>query len=265
MTIAIHTVFLARENILFINEWIDYHIKIGFDKFYLYDNSKSVECLGEQADLNKYNYDYRRLTEHLSNEDIDRILMEVSSGYNGRVTIIEWSPTGEDNKVVYGQKSSILHYFQNCSNSSDWTAFIDMDEFIYCSGNLKTILADYHSLGAGSVTILQKKFDDRFNNIGIPVTDIVRCIDNLDTHQWAQKIILRNVDFDYEFDGDWSIHFLPIKRGKYFLARLESLRFNHYNVNLIQLKWMKKHFNSEIDFSLNAECFQLRNLMSTKS
>jgi hypothetical protein len=37
---AIHSVFIIKENILFLEEWIDYHIQLGFNKFYLYDNSK---------------------------------------------------------------------------------------------------------------------------------------------------------------------------------------------------------------------------------
>ena len=40
MQIAIHTVFILKENILFLEEWIKYHILLGFNKFYLYDNSK---------------------------------------------------------------------------------------------------------------------------------------------------------------------------------------------------------------------------------
>ena len=34
--IAIHSVFIAKENILFLEEWIDYHLLIGFNRFYLY-------------------------------------------------------------------------------------------------------------------------------------------------------------------------------------------------------------------------------------
>ena len=40
LKIGINSVFIAKENILFLEEWIDYHIQVGFDRFYLYDNSK---------------------------------------------------------------------------------------------------------------------------------------------------------------------------------------------------------------------------------
>jgi hypothetical protein len=44
--IAIHSVFIVKENILFLEEWIDYHIQIGVDAFYLYDNSKVEKRTG---------------------------------------------------------------------------------------------------------------------------------------------------------------------------------------------------------------------------
>ena len=28
--VAIHSVFISKENILFLEEWIDYHIQLGF-------------------------------------------------------------------------------------------------------------------------------------------------------------------------------------------------------------------------------------------
>ena len=37
---AVHAVFISKENIVFMEEWIDYHIQLGFNRFYLYDNSK---------------------------------------------------------------------------------------------------------------------------------------------------------------------------------------------------------------------------------
>jgi len=39
--IAIQTVFILKENLPFLEEWIVYHKKIGVDKFYLYDNTGS--------------------------------------------------------------------------------------------------------------------------------------------------------------------------------------------------------------------------------
>ena len=42
MVLAIHTVYLPREHILFLEEWIVYHIWQGVDRFYLYNNTGSI-------------------------------------------------------------------------------------------------------------------------------------------------------------------------------------------------------------------------------
>lgn len=34
--LAIHTVFLPKENNIFLEEWIDYHLNLGFDQIYIY-------------------------------------------------------------------------------------------------------------------------------------------------------------------------------------------------------------------------------------
>ena len=37
--VGIHTVFIGKENILFLKEWILYHKYMGVEHFFLYDNS----------------------------------------------------------------------------------------------------------------------------------------------------------------------------------------------------------------------------------
>lgn len=257
MILAIHTVFVLRENILFIEEWIAYHIKIGVDKFYLYDNSASTEFQANNQGLNRYNIDYRSITQHLSDEDMVHILADLLAKYKDIITVVDWSPRDENGGVLYGQKASILDYLDQYSSLSDWTAFIDMDEFIYCAGDLKAVLSRFETDGVESIKLLQKKFDDRFNHIGTPVTRIFSCIEGIDTRHWAPKIILRNCAFDPEYNGNWSIHFLPVKGNRYLTANVTQLRFNHYNINPVQLQWMKGFYDAEEDFTLNGACYEL--------
>ena len=63
MQIAIHTVFILKENILFLEEWINYHILLGFNKFYLYDNSgsQSGNGLGSNSKINRYQIKFPKL------------------------------------------------------------------------------------------------------------------------------------------------------------------------------------------------------------
>ena len=41
--IAIHLVLKMVENVDYLREWIGYHLNLGVDKFFFYDNSNSVK------------------------------------------------------------------------------------------------------------------------------------------------------------------------------------------------------------------------------
>ena len=113
---AIHAVFISKENILFLEEWIDYHIQLGFNRFYLYDNSK-VTKKGLYDKNNKYlklgvvnkhniNYDEEvKLTQEQVNEIMDKIVKK----YEGKVNIIEWSPKDKDGNILYNQTEAHNH------------------------------------------------------------------------------------------------------------------------------------------------------------
>ena len=60
ITLAIHTVFLPFENTYFLEDWIKYHLHIGVDKIYLYDNEnqptyhKMLEKYGDKVFVKHY-------------------------------------------------------------------------------------------------------------------------------------------------------------------------------------------------------------------
>ena len=111
MRVAIHSVFISKENILFLEEWIDYHIQIGVDVFYLYDNSKvqkkdewdhvhSIKLI--PGKVNKYGISFDTLV-NLTTEQINEILEKIQEKYKNIVYITEWSPVDEKGVVCYNQ------------------------------------------------------------------------------------------------------------------------------------------------------------------
>lgn len=82
----------------FLKEWIEYHLLIGIDHFYLYNN------------FSDDNY------------------IEVLQPYieKGIVTLIDWPIDG-------GQLPAYKHCYDNFKNETNWIAFIDLDEFICLS------------------------------------------------------------------------------------------------------------------------------------
>lgn len=79
----------------FLKEWLDYHLTVGVDHFYLYNNN---------SDDN-----YRDILAPYVDE--------------GKVTLIEWPEQNSQFKCY-------KHCFDNYRNESNWISFLDADEFI---------------------------------------------------------------------------------------------------------------------------------------
>jgi hypothetical protein len=260
--LAIHTVFLPRENILFIREWIAYHIRIGVSHFYLYNNKGSEGDLSYtfQSDTtNKYGMDYVTPTAHITDEELDSILEEVACYFKGYVTYVPWSKKDKTGKVVYAQNDSIKHYYNHFSMLHDWTAFIDIDEFIFSAkyDNLGHLLDECEQNDCFDIQMLQKKFADRFYDTTKYVIEITDCVENVDTRNWSPKHIIKNefLDGDYlnghKTGKRWGIHNIPNKSRNMFHAPMDVLRFNHYNTNKKLLNWMKNKTINKYSFSIN--------------
>lgn len=259
IALSIHTVFVLRENILFLEEWMDYHLASGFEKIYLYDNSNSIGNGESTNEKNKYNYNFKDITRHISEDELNHQLSALLKKFGTHVIYSKWEPKDSDGRIIYGQQESIVSYFNNYTHESDWTAFIDIDEFIYSREPLREVIAEYDRCGVGDIMILQKKFDDRFNNIGIPVIQITDCIEGIDTLGWGAKHIIKNICFEIKKKDYWNIHSLPTENCTRIITNLQDLRFNHYNVNEIQLRWMKDFYQSPIDFVVKAKCYDILN------
>ncbi len=101
---------ICKNEAEYLPEWIEYHLMLGIEHFYLYNNNSN----------DNYN--------------------EVLDGYikKGILTLIEWPE-------IPGQLSAYLHWNNNFRDESNWATFIDIDEFI-CpryKSNLKDWIAEY--------------------------------------------------------------------------------------------------------------------------
>lgn len=86
---------IFRDEAPFLKEWIEYHLLVGVEHFYLYNNFSKDNCL------------------------------EVLQPYidNGTVTLTDWPQ-------MPAQKEAYRHFFGHYSNETDWVSFIDIDEFL---------------------------------------------------------------------------------------------------------------------------------------
>lgn len=79
----------------YLKEFIEYHMLIGFEHFYFYNNNSDDNY---QDVLQKY---------------VD----------NGVVTLVEWP-------VIPGQQAMYEHWYATYRHESSWVSFLDLDEFI---------------------------------------------------------------------------------------------------------------------------------------
>ncbi|MCE1252375.1 MAG: glycosyltransferase family 92 protein [Anaerolineae bacterium] len=105
----------------YLPEWLDYHILLGVDRFYIYDNDSKVSL---RVSLDKYIK-------------------------NGWVSVFEIHGRGV-------QLHAYDHCIQNFGSQTFWMGFIDTDEFLVLKekDNLKEFLRDYEAYGGFAVSSL---------------------------------------------------------------------------------------------------------------
>lgn len=79
----------------FLKEWMEYHLLIGIDHFYLYNN--------------------------FSDDNYNEILLPYIE--KGVIDLIDWP-------VQYGQLQAYKHCYETYKNDTEWIGYIDLDEFV---------------------------------------------------------------------------------------------------------------------------------------
>lgn len=245
---AIHSVFIAKENILFLEEWIDYHILIGFDKFYLYDNSKVVKSGGLHpthkcfvpGKVNKYGINYDKIIP-LSDQQITQKLKDIQEKYNNTVIFIEWSPKDKNGLVLHQQANA----HNNClkllkKNKIRWCANIDMDEYIVLeNSDIKTYINSLKK-SISNIKMGQIRFESRFNNIEKLVTFINKAelVDQPLNH--SNKNIYKVSKTSAMSVHRWTGH------GTEILPPVNTICFNHYKINNLNQFKIVNNINADI-------------------
>lgn len=112
---------ILKDELPFIDEWVNYHIKLGYDHIYLYDNDIISLCKS-----------YIRL------ENRDRVTVNPIPNID----------------AIYNQGRIYEKCLRDYGNSYDWITFIDIDEFIVSSdikGMFNSIPRRYDVVVFGSV------------------------------------------------------------------------------------------------------------------
>lgn len=112
---------IFKDSAPYLREWLCFHLAVGFDHFYLYDN--------ESQD------DWRVIVQPF----LDR----------GYITLVDFPGTGV-------QQQAYNHCLQTYGRQSKWIAFIDDDEFLYApNSSLRNILTEFEDAGGVAVHWIQ--------------------------------------------------------------------------------------------------------------
>tara|TARA_B100000900_G_scaffold416175_1_gene449731 strand:+ start:1944 stop:2810 length:867 start_codon:yes stop_codon:yes gene_type:complete len=239
---VIHTVFILKENILFLEEWINYHILLGFNWFYLYDNSKVNKISGFDAQefgqeeggkyivynkINKHNVNYDKIV-NMTQKDMDDYVKKLCEKYKC-IDIIEWSPKDKEGNILYNQAEAHNHCLKRLKKDNiDWCAYIDMDEYI--------VIKDYDNISQyieslsseiKNVKLGQIRFESRFHNLDKLVTEITLSEnENYDRNHSNKNI------FNVKDTISTDIHEVVLKNQENeYLPPLNEIWFNHYKLD----------------------------------
>lgn len=248
---AIFTVFIMKENILFLEEWLDYHWKIGFRYFYLFDNSRVTEKSKHEINYknlvpgkkNKHGIDYEKCIKMSPNE-IKEIWKDILEKYGNAIIYKEWSPKNEEGKIIHDQTGA-LNYFNKyiCDKKKiDWIACIDMDEYIYVEGNNINIYFNKIPIWISNIVIQQIPFESRFYHMDKYVIEITNSICN---HDIFYHFIDKKYIYRAGTASELGIHTWKGKGTIMIERKRENLSYMHYNRKRIKNSNERKLFNEE--------------------
>ena len=245
--LTFQTVFIKNENIKWLEEFLIYYIYLGFEQFYLYDNTGSIGYDGSSFKKNKYNFIIQ------DNSENDITFNKILEKYKNYITYIKWQPKNINDQIIYGQDLSIMHYKKYYGNDTTFCAFMDLDEFLYSENNINLI--EYLKIklmdNIYCIRLCQKKFKDRHLIDNSYITQCYECVNIPYDKNWGVKnIILVDKIVGTPDLAHGAIHNIYIENNSILLEDPNILRFNHYNTNYKQLNYIKNRYNIN-DISLN--------------
>lgn len=182
---------LIKDENKYIEEWINHHIKLGVEHFYIYDNASKIPIK-------------------------DTVLNIFESNL---FTFIDWLDKYESMQI-----EAYNHCVQNFGNESEWIAFIDTDEFIQCDSvnvldkyksydfvRINWVMFNANGQLKYSPSPVQERFTETFETakLGVKFKSIV------------QPLRIKNMDVHYAI-ADSSTTANDIKLNHYYTRSLEE-------------------------------------------
>jgi hypothetical protein len=246
-------VALPRESHPWLRDWIGHHLRAGAKKIVIYDNTGSSGSTRpgtifgngalQRRQVSKRGERYGYLTRHLTDEQISRELRDIAASFpENRVEIITWRPRNPANKkIIHGQVEAYCDYIRRYRDVLEWSAFLDLDEYIYCAPGL-TMENIVSQLGRenpdiASLQLQSWVFECRWGTEAPKdITTLLKCAPN--SSQFSNKSFVRLADVTHA-----NIHMNWRFRGKQksLGANPDDFAFCHYNQKPEEFRKAKLH------------------------
>jgi len=255
--LVLHTIFLPHENIIWLEEFLIYYINLGFEQFYLYDNTGSIGRNGSNPNITKYGFKIEK-----NNNNYKKMFDDLLNKYNKYITHVIWQPLDNNGKIIYNPSQGILHFKENYSHEAEYCAFMDIDEFLFSELDIdiKNYILEKEKQGVTRIRLHQKKFIDRHYCDCSLITQNFECFDlayKRDKWIYGFKNII-NLDKIKKIGGNFHSIYCD---GKEIFADPKYLRFNHYNLN----KKTINHINNTCKTNFEPKIFESKkNMIESK-
>lgn len=184
----------------YLKEWLDYHLKIGIDEIYLYEdyNSQSHRSIVES---------YNKTRVHLFSIDV---IYQKGFFYKDRLR----------------QEHLFIYFGKVYKKEFDWILFIDIDEFLILNEPLEKLLKDYEDKPA---ILLYWKYYGASNHIKKPLGKVmdnfINPIASSFDYGWKFKSF-----YNCKYDFIWEQRVHKIKGGVFPINEygLHKAYLNHY-------------------------------------
>ena len=105
-------ILLIKHENRYLQEWIDWHLALGFDHMYIYDNGTA--------------------------EKVTEVTEQYDSAVQEKITVIDWS--GHHNHI---QQDAYNHFMEHFRTDTRWGLFIDSDEFLRFTDGITTNINEF--------------------------------------------------------------------------------------------------------------------------
>lgn len=188
---------LAKDEDSYLDEWITYHIGIGIDHIFIYDNG--------------------------SKNPISEFIKKYPDNIQSKITVIDFS--GEYDDI---QTDCYNHYLENHSQLSMWTAFIDADEFINIAhyNSINEFLKQYDKVSVIAMDFVEFNANGQVKYEDKPVRERFTERSEVENPDYAPKVFVKCSRID-----NFKTHY-PMYYSKRFRAidtdKETSIYLEHY-------------------------------------